>query len=67
MGVEEQCPPDPYLQSTRFPSCMQDFESGIVLDGVEVAIIVEQKDVVFDRGGGDHAVDGSADSDAVPP
>jgi len=45
---------------------MQDSESGILLDGVNVGIVMEQEDIVLDGGGGDQAAYGAADCDTVP-
>jgi hypothetical protein len=45
---------------------MQNSESGVLLDGVEVAIVMEQENIVLDGGGGVQAVDGAADGDTLP-
>ena len=45
---------------------MQDSESGILLDGVNVGIVMEQEDIVLDGGGADQAAYGAADCDTVP-
>ena len=42
LQVEENYPPTSYLRSPRLPGRMQDSESSMLLDGVEVAIVVEQ-------------------------